>query len=435
MVRRNAGVRWVLAALVLAAPLFGQDAAKSPEGLVIKAIRIEGLKRTKTYVVSRELVSRVGEPYLAANVVKDRINLEKLNIFVDIQADAAVEGNDVVLTYRFVEIWRFMPSVSIQITDENGIAAGVGLKLPNVLGRGVAFSGRVMGGGSTLAKVSLQNPWFTGYRVGYNFEYVYRDRENLVGDFMETAHELNFDVSAPIGEYFRFGGHLEYQDIRSDRAGVTLSPDNQDRSTRLGLYLNLDRRDTIIGTHEGWWAEIRASREMRIFAHASNFWQVDFDVRRYQPLPFTSRHQLGIYTLVTLRSGAVGTEIAPWQLFALGGTNTVRGWAYASREGKDQFIGTLEYSFTVLRPRLIRLPFGLRYRGGLALCLFGDVGSVWPEARGADLSHFIAGYGLGLRVLVPVVGVVRLDLGWGEGAALFHIGSFEKSVMARQRVR
>lgn len=65
---------------------------------------------------------------------------------------------------------------------------------------------------------------------------------------------------------------------------------------------------------------------------------------------------------------------APWQLFEIGGTNTVRGWEYAAQRGKSQFISTLEYRITVLEPRLINLPFNLRYRGGMHICFFGDLG-------------------------------------------------------------
>jgi outer membrane translocation and assembly module TamA len=133
----------------------------------------------------------------------------------------------------------------------------------------------------------------------------------------------------------------------------------------------------------------------------------------------------------------VGTDIASWQLFGLGGTNTVRGWEYASLVGKNQLIGTLEYSYMLLKPRLVRLPFGLRYRGGLQICVFGDIGTVWNEAGEFDLSEFLGGWGVGLRLLVPIVGVVRFDVAWGGSgnAAMFHVGAYEKAVMARRRVR
>jgi outer membrane protein assembly factor BamA len=206
--------------------------------------------------------------------------------------------------------------------------------------------------------------------------------------------------------------------------------------TRIGLYLSYDKKDAYVGPHRGWYGEVRLAREFRIFESASDFTQLDLDVRRYQPLPFGDRHTLMITTLLTVRTGVPGTDLASWQMFGLGGTNTVRGWDYASRIGKNQLIGTLEYSYTILKPKLVRLPLGLRYRGGLQVCLFGDAGTVWDDEPAFDGEAFIAGWGLGLRLLVPIVGVVRLDLAWGSGnGAQFHVGAYEKAVMARRRVR
>jgi len=425
-----------LTALVVS-PLFAQETPNPAEGLIVKEIRFEGLKRTREYIVTRELVSRVGEPYRDVNIAKEKTRLERLDIFVDIQVEAAVEGTEVVLTYRFVEILKFLPSLSVQITDENGISVGVGVKVPNVRGRDTSFSGRVMGGGSALGQIVVQNPWFIGNRIGYSFEYYYRDRQNLVADFLETSHELVLDVNKAISEYWRLGGNFDYLDVRSDKDGVTLSPDNQDQVTRLGLYLAYDRKDAYVGTHEGWYAEARLSQEIRIFENSSNFTQLDLDVRRYQPLPFGDRHTLTLTSLLTLRTGVLGTDVASWQQFGMGGTNTVRGWEYASFVGKNQLVGSLEYSITLLKPRLLVLPFGLRYRGGLQFCLFGDAGTVWDEGGAFDSQNFITGWGMGFRLLVPIVGMVRLDVAWGESGsgAMFHVGAYEKATMARKRVR
>jgi outer membrane protein insertion porin family len=418
-------------------PLHGQETLEHPYGRIVKEIRLEGLKRTKEYIVTRELASKVGAPLLERNLEEDRLQLEKLDVFVDILIESALDGEMVVLTYRFVETLRFMPSIGVQITDENGVSAGLGVKIPNLFGRNVSFSTRAMAGGSTLVQLAMENPWVLGNRIGYQLGYYYRDRDNLIGDFHEISHEFYLEIGGPWGRRGRFGGVLEYMNVRSDVSGVTLSPSDHDKVTRIGAFVAYDSRDAIMDTQKGWWLEARLGREVRIFNNASDFYQLDLDARRYQPLPFGDRHRLAVYSLLTLRTGTVGVDVAPWQLFGMGGTNTVRGWEYAFQKGKDQFIGTLEYSFTVLKPRLFLLPFKIRYRGGLQLCLFADTGLAWNEAGQFELGNFISGYGVGLRILVPVVGMLRLDLGWGEtgrGVAI-HVGAYEKPVMSRRRVR
>jgi outer membrane translocation and assembly module TamA len=133
----------------------------------------------------------------------------------------------------------------------------------------------------------------------------------------------------------------------------------------------------------------------------------------------------------------VGEDVAPWQVFGIGGTNTVRGWEFAARRGKNQFINTLEYRITVMKPRLIHLPFNIKYRGGIGIAVFGDLGIGWDTQDQFKAEKFIGGFGLGVRLLLPIVGVLRLDVGWGQPgkSILIHFGAYEKPVMARRRVR
>jgi outer membrane protein assembly factor BamA len=414
-----------------------QEASEIPYGKIIKEIKIEGLKLTEEYIVTRELISKVGEPLLEENLDEEYKRLEMLDIFIDIQIEPTVEKDRIVLTYRFKETFRWLPMIGLQITDENGISVGGGLKFPNLFGKDIFFAGRVLFGGATTVQVVLENPWFTGNHLGYRLEYYRRERENLIADFYEKANEFYLKLDGQLGKNSSIGGSLESVNIYSDEDGITLSPDNVDRVTRIGLYVRYDNRDAFVDTRSGWWNEVAISREMRIFNNATDFYQLDLDLRRYQPFPFWDRHTLAVFSLLTLRTGEVGINVAPWQLFGVGGTNTVRGWEYAFLKGKNQFVNTAEYRITVFEPRIINLPFNLRYRGGMHICLFGDLGIAWDEADQFRSRNFIGGFGLGVRLLLPLVGVTRFDVAWGQngiGISL-HVGSFEKPVMSRMRVR
>ena len=408
-----------------------------PYGKPIKEIKFEGLKRTREYIVRRELLSRVGEPCVKENLDLEYQNLELLDIFSKIEIKPLVEQDSVIVVYQFVETFPLLPSISIKISDENGISAGGGLKSSNLLGRDIFFSGRLVVGGELELEVLLENPWIIGNHLGYRLEYYHRERDNLIADFKETADEFYLRIGSYLGRNGRIGGSLEFLNIRSDKDGVTLSPDNSDQVSRIGVYVGFDSRDSFSNTRRGWWNEIAYTREIRMLKNSSNFNQLDLDIRRFQPIPLWDRHTLALFSLTTIRSGVLGEDIASWQLFGLGGTNTIRGWEFAAREGKNQFINTAEYRITLLPPSLLRLPFDIDYRGGLQFAVFGDVGIAWNETNEFVDRNFIAGGGFGIRILLPIFGMARIDFGLGQGGkgVFLHLGMYEKPVMTRKRVR
>ena len=137
-------------------------------------------------------------------------------------------------------------------------------------------------------------------------------------------------------------------------------------------------------------------------------------------------------SLLTLQSGA--PDVVPSYMdFSLGGSNTVRGWGFNARRGKNQFINSLEYRYTAVETRAFRV-FGVGLYAGLALAVFGDAGTAWSQSD--DFSQgLIAGGGIGLRIFVPFVNMIRLDFALGDGNAHAHFGINEKSVAQRNRVR
>jgi hemolysin activation/secretion protein len=166
---------------------------------------------------------------------------------------------------------------------------------------------------------------------------------------------------------------------------------------------------------------------------AAVFWRGNIDIRGYKRI--TGPHVLALFSLTTLSTGTVGSDMAAWQQFSLGGSSSIRGWDIGKRYGKNQFINTLEYRWNVLEPRKFSF-FGINASLGIQLAVFGDIGAVWTEPE--EWSHsFIGGGGLGVRLIIPYVGLARLDFGVGDIKAgiQVHIGAREKADRARMRVR
>ena len=91
-------------------------------------------------------------------------------------------------------------------------------------------------------------------------------------------------------------------------------------------------------------------------------------------------------------------------LFALGGSNTLRGYEDDQFKGKKMYAATLEYRF----------PIAKKVQG----VLFTDGGSTWGIDNGQipwyeDDDGFQWSCGVGLRLQTPI-GPIRLDYGHGD---------------------
>jgi len=421
---------------LLRAPNYAQEDQDSLEGKIIKVIQFEGLKRTKEYIVTRELISKVGEPLLQDNLNKEYNRILSLDIFSDVVIEPKASEDGVILIYHFTENFPVMILPAFKISDENGISVGGNIKTTNLLGRNIFLSGGMVFGGAKEFELRLRELYATRSHFGYLLEYYHRERDNLVTNSFENSNEFALKLQWYIKERGRIGAGFDSLGIRSD-PGTTLDPDGHDRTARFSGFLVYDTRDTTTNTRRGWFSGIIFSFDSKLFNSYSNFYQVDLNIERFQPLPLGERHGLAFFSLTSLRTGTVGENVAPWQVFGIGGTNTVRGWEFAARKGKNQFINTLEYRYTLFKIRPVKLPLNINWRIGLGFALFADLGIGWDTASQFQSKNFIGGVGAGVRILMPVLGMIRFDVGFGQpghGIAI-HIGTLEKSEMMRKRVR
>lgn len=401
-------------------------------GKIVKEIRITGAKATREYVITRELASKVGEPYTELNAKKDYERLDNLGIFSKLDLHPSEEEGGVVLNILVTETFRYLPVVSISIDDENGISIGGGLKSVNLLGKGVYLSAVARFGGAFTAEVELKNPWVAGNHFGYLLEYTHRDRRNELYEFDEIADEFFLTLQSYIKESGRIGVEYSLQYIQSNEPGRTISANNKDLVSTLGVFLGYDSRDLWANPSTGWWNELTFEK-VGLFGDEIDFFRTHIDIRRFFRL--RDRHVLALFSLTSLTEGRVMEDIAIWQLYSLGGTNSIRGWDLGSVIGKHQFINTLEYRYTFLKPRTVSY-FGISAHLGLQFAVFADVGTAWTE-DGDFSKNFIDGYGLGIRFIIPYVGLARVDFGLGQpnGRIFVHLGARDKPERQRERVR
>ncbi len=406
-----------------------------PYGQIVQEIRIEGNDYTRTWIVEGAMASRVGDPYTERSSEFDHLWLSQLGVFTTIYFETEPAPDGIALVVRVTEMSPYLPSLSFALTEENGVEIGPAFSSPNFLGWAGRASAYVRFGGATNFGARYWDPWLPGksWLFGYGITYAHIERDNVLDDFRESTDDLFLQVKRNLLNQLHLGLRFQFLSVKSDTPGKTLSPDNRDNIPAVGLFLELDLRNGPYPT-SGWYTELEAAK-YGILGGDGDYWQFNADVRRYIPLPFGRRHSLALYTLATFSTGQVGTDIPEYMDFHIGGTNSVRGWPLGSRVGKHQWLNTAEYWFRVLDDKAFRFWF-IKWRMGLQLAVFGDFGTAW-STRSEFGENFIAGVGGGVRLTIPVVVLLRLDVAYARNTfgIKFAIGGGEKALAQRFRVR
>jgi outer membrane protein insertion porin family len=413
------------------------DALAAFENRPVTEIRLTGYKVTREYVITREIRTRVGEPLHAATLIADVQRLENLSVFAQIGVVAEADGAGVRLLFRFKEMPAFIPLAGASYTEQDGFSAGPKLSALNLSGRDISLSARAYFGSTKQVAASLSWPWIGGNHVSFDFRGARLSRTDTLNEFKETSYEFTPSVGTYLGEHGRLAGKFSLFRMSSDVAGKTLSPDNHDVLPRLGASLGWDTRDSWNYPRHGWLNELEVWRTGGPLGGDADFWSMNLDLRRW--VPTAKRQRLSLSSLLSLQSGTVGEDLPVYLIYRMGGANSIRGYTIddLGRQlyGKNQLIGTAEYSFNLLPLRRWDIwKFPLRL--GLEFALFADTGIAWSEPRDFALKRARAGAGGGLRLLVPGSEMVRFDVGWSEeGGFQFHFASGSKAAAQRLRLR
>jgi outer membrane protein insertion porin family len=398
-------------------------------------VELSGHVVTRERVIRREIQTRMGEPLDVHTVAADLRRLDNLAIFAEVhaKADGTPEGN-VRLDFVIKEMPSWVPLLALTYTEENGFSAGPGVAFINLAGRDISLSAKAYFGGTQQYSGRLSWPWITGDHVSFEANAAHLDRQDEVREFNELSDEATARVGRYLGEKGRLSGAFSLFRMRSDVPGKTISADDDDLLLRLGARLGYDSRSAWNTPSNGWQNELELWYTG--LGGDSSFWSLNLDLRRY--FAPARRQRLLLSQLLSLQSGTLGADVPLYMDYRLGGANSLRGYDVdlgRTLAGKNQWLGTVEYSFNLMAPRRFDVSkFALRL--GLDLALFADAGIAWNDDNELALDRARGGLGAGLRLLVPGTQMVRLDVGWSPtGDFHFHFAGGARPAAQRKRLR
>lgn len=411
----------------------GELYVKVNEGIV-EDFKIKGNTKTKDYVITREMKLKKGQPFNSKDARRSMQRIYNLGYFedVNIKLNPGKAPNAVDVEITVVEMNTGTFGIGAGYSDADGFLGMISVGDKNFRGTGDKVNVRwEFGGDSSNNKnyeFSYTKPWLDDKETSvglsiYDMTNEYADYDhdgNEIAryDKQRRGQELTFsrrtnneyvvnyltlknrkDIYKGVADgyedaeqYFEVPDDLTLQDQRrSENFGTTRS---------IGFTRAFDSRDNVNDPHEG--KRNSYSIEWAGLGGDFDFTKYSADLRYYYRMG-ASEDVLAFMIGAGYADGTMPLS----QRFAVGGSDSLRGYKDDQFKGNSMLRSTLEY----------RVPLMKKVQG----VLFTDTGYAWDKNTedAFDLGLMKYSYGVGLRINSPL-GPLRLDYGIGEDGGRFH---------------
>lgn len=415
--------------------------------------------RTRPFIITRELALKPGDVFNRQTAQNDLRRVYSLGIFDDVQL-AFSPGQDP----RRV-------NVLVDVIERNtgSIAAGAGISSASGLFGTLSYQQQNLGGNDQklgaevqvgqrelLFDVNFTDPWIAGdpYRTSYTVDLFRRRTISLVFDNGKR------DVNLPNGDIpriLRYGSGVtftrplsknpleksewvaslgfDYQRVsvrdadgrltRRDELGnlLSFSRSGVDDLTTIQFGVSRDMRDDPLRPIRGSLLRLGVEQSIPIGSGSILLNRVRGSYSYYMPVRLTSFNKKDPHQTLAfnIQAGTVIGDLPPYEAFALGGVNSVRGYNEGAVAAGRSFVqATAEYRFPLFS--IISGALFVDYATAL-----GSQNSVPGNPGGVRLKPGDGfGYGLGVRVQSPL-GPIRIDYGINDrGNSRIHFGIGER---------
>ncbi|MEM8603557.1 MAG: BamA/TamA family outer membrane protein, partial [Cyanobacteria bacterium P01_H01_bin.121] len=427
---------------------------------------IEG--RTKPYIVLREFATKPGDVFNRDRIQEDLQRVFGLGIFEDVglALDPAPENpREVLVGINVVEGNTGSIGAGAGFSSSTGVFGTVSYQQNNLFGRNYRAGAELtLGADALLFDVNLTNPWIKGdpFRTSYTVNAFRRRSISLIFDGGPTEVDLpngdtprirrtggGFSFSRPLSRdvfnpaVFNASLGLQYQRVEIideegdsspvDRLGndLTFSGDDADDLLLVQFGISRDLRNNRVQPTAGSRAQFNVDQSIpvgngsifmnRLRATYSHYFPINLlrftaGCRKQEDRTPTDCPQTLAFNV---QGGTVLGDLPPYEAFALGGSNSVRGYGEGELGSGRSFVqATVEYRFPVFSI----IGGALFLDAATDLGTAGDVPGEPAIIRDKPGSGF--GGGVGVRVRSPL-GPIRVDYGIndeGDGRVHFGIG-------------
>lgn len=383
----------------------------------INKIAVKGNKKTRDYVIMRELLMEEGQ-ILDRDKIGDSLrNLRNLDYFELDQPDIVLnpDSGDTDITLNLKDIKTGTASFGGGYSSVNGFIGFIDATERNFRGKGQAVRVKTQFGGEQAYELAFTEPYWKGKRqaIGGSIFRTIIDRDDIQNQALISRFEERregFSLFTTLRQRKDESITYRFVDERIKTRVLSGTPTNlfDDHQQSLGVTWILDKRDNFQYPTKGYRHSVSFSTTGGLLAGQNNFNKYSYDYRQYWKAKVVRRGTVALRT----KAGWV-QEIdgfIPYiDLWSAGGSQSVRGYEDREFVGEKVWYTNLEMRYKLSEQ--------------FTAALFTDFGSAWDTFGGFDLRKSI---GIGIRFKTPL-GPFRLDYAKASdrssGKIHFGIGS------------
>ncbi len=383
---------------------------------IVEGFIITGNKKTRDRVILRELKLYEGEPFNVNDGRRSMQRVYNLGFFedVNIKLNPGRTPNGVEVEISVVETSTGTFGIGAGYSEADGIVGMLMLGDKNLRGTGDRINVRWEFGGASNRNYDFSyfRPWVDsrGTGIGFNLYDITHEYEELDdnGDskayYEKRRKGMEFLASRPANDYItdsltvRFRDDIYVKPVEGEEPQyyevdpANRIPENFGKTHSVVLARSVDMRDNVFNPSRGCYYSLSGE-----FA---GWMGGDFTFDKYIA-EARQYHPVGLNKVIAFRAvaGYANGTMPVSQRFALGGSDTLRGYKDDRFRGYKMLSGTAEYRF----------PVSKNFQG----VVFTDVGYAWDKGENVNLGDMEYGYGVGLRINSPL-GPIRVDYAYGD---------------------
>ena len=427
----------------------------------VNKIIIKGNNKTEENVIRRDIDISSGEYFSQSAIMESARRLFMLNYFENIIPDVKrINETEVDLVFEVIEKSSGQLNFSAGYSGLNGFTGGGGFTFPNFLGKGQNISFNYNRGLSSNQQSNVPvNNFSQEVKSNQQFSFSYVeprlfDTSNLIGlslSYTErgqsSSYSMPFD-SKSYGGGIRLGRRFDWPD-KFFKGTWMLSGSKRkyyssDKSNLLSYYSSsiedyitfednkyvfptsgLSIKQTITrdnrnhpefptkGSHFNWTFTLAGG----LLGGDEDYYKNELSLKWYnkiiEKLVIHQNFKFGVLNTFEVNSGR--SVVPPSARFLMGGTGIPYGEML--RGYSDNMVGPLGASFPKGGNIMLKYSLELRYliseSPNLYILAFMDAGNVWDDIDIVDPFSLRRSVGIGARVMMPMIGMIGYDIGYG----------------------